>query len=948
MSVSKLTIVANLRDELTVPLRKTIKGLDEAAAAADRGAVSADRQAAAFNRLAKEAGWSQNKLGKWVNEQNRLVSKADRTAMAVSALSLATHEAAEATRRQEKAFRDVVHQAGLKVASDGSVRNALGLFIKKQDVAVLRTMAAAKANKVGAAASSQYSTATADATRKTQAFKDALDLEFKSHGYTRDAQGKLVNVMGEYATVAEVAYMRSLALAAVNNNLTATQHRYGEHVARSSEKVGFFSANAVKAGNAVENLSRAMGASNSTARRLGVRMAEALNPDAASGEATAFMKHLDRIKAHAVGVSEKIKSSLTSALKPAGIAAGAGLAYALHGGMNRINALESADVKLDVQNFDPQQRAAIKDEVDQMVRGTFLSLPQALNTAQGLLGSGVDYGAQFSEYMKYTIDAQSIYSAHDPAQLELVLRQIESKEWLTGEERNQLAELGMPVNEWVAAEMNIPMSEVMDAIENREVSAEVWWKAMGKGVEGGAEKMGNTFYGQWLLFLAAVKRSAQYFEEPLLEPMRRGLNTITDFLDDNEEFFRKLGRAASVGMSEAADTIPQIITALEPLGPSLIRLMDALAPILPQLIQGFATWLDIISPVIIALLELTTILLELTGPVLPILIPLLMGTLTIFRGYKILQKIIPWVAAFFGIMGKGTTTITGTTIAMNAATFAANLLSRSIMMFPGTWLIAAVLAVIAVLGALYDKSELVRGLFDGITDSVRAAAEWMDTLLDKIDDYLSKKLGLENNGSYEDARNVDIRPDWWKNAAEPLERNLGYGRGWGTGEGWLRFLHGADSRDENGNPIGWDAVNHLGTGMDRTNAMTYAEMGMPLDGPADPTALIPLPGPAEQDTGRADGGWTANRQLNVGERGREFITNAWASNQVETNAPGALEFINATGTLPPTGGVNVQANVTINGAEDPEYIRAVVMAAIRDAAREGEREYMNLSVRGAG
>jgi hypothetical protein len=978
VSTSKLTIVAQLRDELSAPLKKVIKGLDDAADAAAKGAVSADRQADAFNRLAKEAGWATNKAGKWVDESNRLVSKADRARVGIDALSLATHEAADATRRQEAAFKAVVHEAGYKIASDGSVRNALGLFVKQQDVAIMRTQAAARVTRAATASSKDYGEEAVRQARHTRLMNEAFELTVKSLGYTYNSQGKLVNVMGRVVAATEIAEHRADANRWATHRMGQTAEQAAKEFGRAGEQVDKFSVRAFNAGASVERLARTFGMSKEDARGLGAAFGNALDSGQISAGATAFKKKLDGIHDHAKGVAAKIESTMGKALKVGGLAGLGAAGYAAVGGMERLNALEQADVKLEVQDFTKEQREGIKNEVDQLVRGTFLTLPQALDTAQGLLGSGVELGPEFTEYMGTMVDAQSIYSSHDPKQLELVMRQIESKEILTGEERNQLAELGMPVNEWIAKEMGIEQNEVMDKIEAKEVTSDIWWKAMGKGVEGGAELMGKTFTGAWLNFLAAVKRSGQYFDEPLLEPMREGLNVMTKILDDNQQFFRDLGKAASVGMSEAADTIPQVLAALAPLGPSLIRLVDAISPLLPQLVQGFANWMQVMTPLLILVIEFLTVILELVGPALPVLIPLLFGVLTVLKAYGVLRSVIENWDKWSKLIGK-------TGPLLNIARVGIGLLGRAIMMFPGTWFVMAILAIVGIFGKLYDESEKVRDVFDWLSDAFRNADEWLNNFGASIDNFFEKhfpQLAKINDVLGAPLNWVNDKLSQLGNTAgkeSGLHEATGGGEWFGSGEGALRFLHGSGSLDENGDPVGRGVAENRRREAAIPMIEYLPEAGMssmeqldahlnPLPGPAEQATdrladrVEPehhvndtedvarmLPGPADQSVpGLADGGFTSNGEIRVGERGREFITSAWATNQVETNAPGAMQYINDTGQLPPTGGITINAPVTINGGDDPEMIRAIVMAAIQDAAREASREYMNVSVRGAG
>lgn len=231
---------------------------------------------------------------------------------------------------------------------------------------------------------------------------------------------------------------------------------------------------------------------------------------------------------------------------------------------------------------------------------------------------------------------------------------------------------------------------------------------------------------------------------------------------------------------------------------------------------------------------------------------------------------------------------------------------RAVAFNPFTWTAAAVWG----LGELYDESEAVRGAFDGVSDTIQGVIDKYDELLGKADDWASKQLGLEDQGTARDAnRELELRPQWWQDATRPLEEGLGVGAGWGTGEGWLRFLHG--SQDDDARPH------------------------------------------------HAEGGWTASgaHAAIVGEEGREFVVNNWASEKL-ASIPGALGAI-SRGRLPVQGvpvPVGTGAGAVVGGdtitfniydARDPNAVVAVVRSELANRDRQKRLTHSTPTARGA-
>ena len=883
-NVSKLTLIAKLQDDLTKPLKGITKSMNDASKAADKSGISVDRQAKAFKELATQAGWSTDRLGKWHRAGGAFTSQSERAAMAANALSLATMRTAHAARDEAQALSMAVQAAGWKLHADGKVRNSLGHYVSAQNIAIARTMYASEQAKRNAAATANMGTA---------------------------AQQSAV-----FTTLA-------------------------------SQQMHTFSARAVRWGAGVQRLGQRMGMSAQSARGLGVAVGNALNSGAVSQGVAYFNNNLSKIATHAQKVSGQVESAMKKAGKAIALGAGAGAGAALYSGMTRINALEAADVRLEVQGFDEEKREEITGLVNEKVTGTFMSLNDGMGLAQKLLGAGVDYEKEFEDRMQTSVNASALYSAHDPELLPMVLGQIESKGVLTGEEMNQLAELNIPIRKWIAEEKGIEQSEVMNAIETRQVSSDDMWDAMRSNVEGGADKMGETFKGAWLVFKASVARAGEDFLMPLLGSLRRGLVELSKALDNLEPFWQALGKAADGGLSKLVDLFPEIGRALEPLGPSLIRLVEALSYAAPQLIEGFVNWLEVITPVLVPLMDILAVVLKMTAWAMPALIPLLFAVFHGFQAWFIIKKLPSPIKDLFKLLSKGDWLL-------KSLKWTVDIFAKSLVKMPFAWVVLAVIAVIAIFNKLYDEVDWVRDAFDTISDAIRNVVEWFDKMLAKADEWLGKDLGLDKvtqdvakDWGLPDPKESHIFSDFWAGLSGglPSDESL-------EDHGWDRkdFLPEGDRKIvdffENLFGIGDNAERdkgwfHFGQGSeDRVNPLLDGESSWETQ-----NRLLQEGGSATP--GYADGGWIGAQTINVGERGREFMTSSWAANAVETTHPGAMEYINNTGTLPPTGGVSVQAHININGAQDPAMIQAMVEAAIRNAAREANREYMNLSARGA-
>lgn len=869
MTTNKLTIIAQMRDELTGPLKHAQKVMDSLAAASRKSAAAADMQSKAFERLAKAQGLATDKAGRWRNEQGHYVSNARVMEAAAQQQIIALNKASGATGKQAKAFEAMAFAAGWTITAQGRVRDAQGRYVSSTNVAVARTMANAAAHrKLGVA------------QQETKVYTEKLG-------------------------------------ASMNG----------------------FNARTVRIGSNMERLAQTFGAGSVSARRFGLGLANSIDHGAISRGVDAYNRNLDRMRRHTENVTNGIKNAFSKVGKAMAVGGGVLAGYTLAAGLKRHQAFQTADVRLEVLDFTEEQRKNIKDTTDRLVTNTPIPLDAAMTGGQKILAAGIEY-EDYERRMKTMVDATSLYSAFDPEQLPHVMGQITSKRYLTGEEMLQLAELGMNPTRVMAEHLEVPLEDIMPMVEAKEITADMWWDALEPWVKDGAKKMGETFAGAFLTLKASVGRVGEDFETPLLEPLEKLMRGVSGILDGAEPIWLAFGDAAAGGVNILIDLLPQIEALFWQLAPAMIELAQATAKVLPRLIQGFIIWLNVISPVIDPLTRILAVILEITAFALPVLVPLLFAAGAGFTAWKVLSIINGLLMIFWP-------TLNIATVAMTAARFAVNLLTRSIMLFPGMWIIAAVLAVVLILKTLYEEVEAVRVVFDALADGFRHAEEWLNNFGESVDRFFQEHFPQLDKISKAIAAPL--------NALQGGLNKAGYELGQSTG---LHEMMGTAKYDEAGNPLSYEAMvaQKEGEGGHFTPAPTttaedeLGRMGLPGMGGNRYTGR----GTSAEDElggmglpGYAEGGWTAPGPHVVGERGSEFITQSWAAHAVEANHPGALATMNATGQLP-AGDTVVHAPIYINGAQDPQAIAVAVRAEITRIAREDSRAYMKTTVRGAG
>jgi tape measure domain-containing protein len=234
-------------------------------------------------------------------------------------------------------------------------------------------------------------------------------------------------------------------------------------------------------------------------------------------------------KAAALRIGAAMRAAISTSLAGIGLGAGAfGVAYPLMKGLDRLKTLQKADVQLGLK-LDPEGIKQVKSDVEAIVKGTPISLDQAMAGASKAVGAGIKPGPELNRYLRNVANATASSGGQsDYGWVESLFSQVRSKGKLQLEELQQFDTAGvylksalMQTFQWDEAEFQKQLSKGKIGMEQIQQAAEQTW-----GKDGGlALKMGETFDGAVGNMQASIARLGAKF----LTAMFGGK---TDGLDD--------------------------------------------------------------------------------------------------------------------------------------------------------------------------------------------------------------------------------------------------------------------------------------------------------------------------------------------------------------------------------------------------------------------------------
>ena len=299
--------------------------------------------------------------------------------------------------------------------------------------------------------------------------------------------------------------------------------------------------------------------------------------------------------------------------------------------------------------------------------------------------------ALFDQLTKFG-DMGSAFGIQEDSLKEMVRQyaQVQQAQVAYTEDLNILQDKGIPIFKALGEVMGVPVSQVKKLASEGKVTADVYNKAIdsiASHTKGAMEGQSQTFNGMMSTLEDNLSVLWGYLAQDWFEGIK---GSLSSFLPKFEEFVKLVG---TDGLSGAINkTIPE----LSPLVNLLSNIGNILQTIVLPMLINFGIW---VSEHIQPIAFLATIA----------------GSLALaFKAYSIISSIIPMVQGLASVFG----ILEAESLSTAAAQWATNL---AFLGFPGTWLIAGLVALIGVFVYFWTTSEEFRNFWIGMWETVKEA-----------------------------------------------------------------------------------------------------------------------------------------------------------------------------------------------------------------------------------
>ncbi|EPB8184989.1 tape measure protein [Clostridium perfringens] len=299
--------------------------------------------------------------------------------------------------------------------------------------------------------------------------------------------------------------------------------------------------------------------------------------------------------------------------------------------------------------------------------------------------------ALFDQLTKFG-DMGSAFGIQEDSLKEMVRQyaQVQQAQVAYTEDLNILQDRGIPIFKALGEVIGVPVSQVKKLASEGKVTADVYNKAIdsiASHTKGAMEGQSQTFNGMMSTLEDNLSVLWGYLAKDWFENIK---GSLSSFLPKFEEFVKLVG---TDGLSGAINkTIPE----LSPLVNLLSNIGNILQTVVLPMLINFGIW---VSEHIQPIAFLATIA----------------GSLALaFKAYSIISSIIPMVQGLASVFG----ILEAKSLSTAAAQWATNL---AFLGFPGTWLIAGLVALIGVFVYFWTTSEEFRNFWIGMWETVKEA-----------------------------------------------------------------------------------------------------------------------------------------------------------------------------------------------------------------------------------
>lgn len=376
-----------------------------------------------------------------------------------------------------------------------------------------------------------------------------------------------------------------------------------------------------------------------------------------------------------------------------GATAVAGLASGMIAlGIKSNASLETSQVAWTTLLGTQEEAKQMLDDITKYAATTPFSKTGVDTMAKQLHNAGFEGQALFDQLTKFG-NMGSAFAIQEDSLSEMVRQysQVQMAQVAYTEDLNILQDRGIPIFKGLAEVMGVSVAEVKNIASQGKITADIYNQALdsiASTTEGAMEKQSKTFSGMLSTIQDNVVNISQKIIQPLFEKILQYMPLVIDLADN---FSANLDEGKGI-----LDSLKEAITT----------------------VFGEDTWNKITM--------VTTVVMG------------LVGAYTILKGVMFMSNLINSVSSAWGVlssaMGIGTAVTEGATVAQTG-------LNLAWLASPTTWIIAGIMAVVAVFIVLWNRCEGFRNFWIGLWDkTVNVFNSAKDSVVNGVSAMASKAL----------------------------------------------------------------------------------------------------------------------------------------------------------------------------------------------------------------
>lgn len=277
-------------------------------------------------------------------------------------------------------------------------------------------------------------------------------------------------------------------------------------------------------------------------------------------------------------------------------AAGAGIAgigYTLTKGFERLQSIDQARFKLKALGNDADTVQKIMDSALESVKGTAFSMDQAANAAASAVAAGIKPGQELTKYLSETADAAAV-AGSSFEDMGSIFNKVQTNNKAYTDDLQQLADRGLPIFQWLQKEYGVTAEALSKMVQDGEVDAAHFQKAVADNIGGAAQDMGQSFEGSIQNLQASVARAGANLLTAIFGgDSSDALAGPTEAVGALTEKFDQIGEWVKAHAPEIRDFFTTIANDVKVVGGQLQTVLGFLAEhphAIEAVVLAFAAW----------------------------------------------------------------------------------------------------------------------------------------------------------------------------------------------------------------------------------------------------------------------------------------------------------------------------------------------------------------------